>query len=109
MSYVLDKMTTALSNDSIPEYLSLDNQYHEVMVSLCGNTYFQESYDLISSRMATARNHMGGNNEHMNRSFKQHIAIVEYLKNGKLDAAQNELKIHVLPQYGAYWDRVVNH
>lgn len=108
MSYVLDKMTTALSNESIPEYLSLDNQYHQVMVSSCGNPYFQESYDLISSRMATARNHMGGNNEHMTRSFNQHIAIVDYLKNGKLEEAQDELKSHVLPQYGAYWDRVTH-
>lgn len=103
LCFILDKMTFCINTDSTVEYLSLDNQFHQTLISLCDNRYFKESYSLISPRMATARNHLGTNEEHMLRSFEQHSAIVNALTTNNIEDAQQELTRHILPKHGAYW------
>ncbi len=103
LSFILDKMEVCIKRNSILEYLQLDNQFHQCLISACGNRYFQESYELISSRMATARNHLGGNEQHLNRSFEQHVKIIKNLRQENIEGAQYQLMCHILPEYGAYW------
>ncbi|MDB1125345.1 GntR family transcriptional regulator [Vibrio algarum] len=103
LCFILDKMEVCLHNSSTLEYLNLDNQFHQTMISLCGNRYFQESYSLISARMATARNHLGGNDEHLQRSYEQHVSIVRSLQDAKISDARYQLTCHILPEHGAYW------
>lgn len=99
----IDKMSKALSKNSIKEYLALDNDFHETFIRHCMNSYFSESYELISARMATIRNYLGGSDEHMLRSFRQHEAIVDSLKRNDVDSAVAELQSHILPDHDAYW------
>ncbi|WED23421.1 GntR family transcriptional regulator [Vibrio sp. JC009] len=103
LCFILDKMEVCLNNSSSLEYLNLDNQFHQTLISLCDNRYFQESYALISSRMSTARNHLGGNEDHLQRSFEQHRAIVCALQDNQINDAQYQLICHILPEHGAYW------
>ncbi|WP_375749255.1 GntR family transcriptional regulator [Vibrio sp. HN007] len=103
LCFILDKMEVCLSNASTLEYLKLDNQFHQTFISLCDNRYFLESYALISARMATARNHLGGNEEHLQRSFEQHNSIVRALQNDSINDAMYQLICHILPEHGAYW------
>ncbi|KAA8996670.1 GntR family transcriptional regulator [Affinibrenneria salicis] len=104
ISFILDKMAICISNSSSLEYISLDNLFHEALFSYCQNIYFQRSYELISSRMATARNYLGSNQAHMNSSFEQHMEIVSSLKGNDIARAQNALRRHILPDFGSYWD-----
>lgn len=106
ISFSIDKMEMALNNDSVSEYLSLDNLFHQSLIDHCSNIYFKESYELISARMATIRNHLGGSNEHMLRSFNQHKAILNALKNNQIEIAISELQSHILPDHDAYWGSV---
>lgn len=103
LCFILDKMDVCLSNASTLEYLTLDNQFHQTFISLCDNRYFKESYELISARMATARNHLGGNQEHLQRSFEQHKTIVKALQADNINGANYQLICHILPEHGAYW------
>ncbi|PSW08287.1 GntR family transcriptional regulator [Photobacterium rosenbergii] len=104
MCFILDKMELCINSGSTFEYLNLDNEYHQIMISLCDNRYFQESYDLISARMATVRNHLGNSESHMLRSFVQHKEIIESLKNNDIEHAQHQLLCHILPEHGAFWN-----
>lgn len=103
ISYILDKMAVCIDNDSTLEYISLDNLFHEALFSHCQNVYLQQSYILISSRMATVRNYRGSNDEHMHRSYKQHVDIVLALKESNIAEAIGSLRGHILPEFGAYW------
>ncbi|MGR5144618.1 GntR family transcriptional regulator [Photobacterium sp. DNB23_23_1] len=104
MCFILDKMELCINSGSAHEYLNLDNEYHQIMISFCDNRYFQESYDLISARMATVRNYLGNSESHMQRSFAQHKEIIESLKNKDIEHAQQQLLCHILPEHGAFWD-----
>lgn len=106
LSLILDKMMICIDTASSMEYLRLDDQFHQTIISLCGNRYFKESYSLISPKMATARNKMGADAEHMSRSFEQHRAIIEALNKGDIDYVKGVLTKHILPKYGAFWDSI---
>lgn len=103
LSLIIDKMELCLMTGGLLEYLQLDNTFHQKPISLCENNYFMESYDLISSRMATVRNHLSRNEDHLKRSLEQHKSIVEALQKKDIERAQEQLRSHILPQHGAYW------
>ncbi len=58
---------------------------------------------LISSRMSTVRNYLGSNDEHMHRSYQQHVDIIDAIRQNLIDVALGALRGHILPEYGAYW------
>jgi DNA-binding GntR family transcriptional regulator len=103
LSSILDNMTFCLTNNSTLEYIRLDNLFHEALFTYSQNPYLQQSYVLISAQMATIRNYLGSNDEHMQRSHGQHVAIIEALKNNAPEKALQELQGHILPEKGAYW------
>lgn len=103
LSFILDNMTVCITNNSTMEYIRLDNLFHEALFACCANTYLQQSYVLISSRMSTVRNYLGSNDEHMHRSYQQHVDIINAIRQNLIDVAQGALRGHILPEYGAYW------
>lgn len=103
ISSILDNMDFCIHNGSTLEYIRLDNLFHEALFNWCQNPYLTQAYQLISSRMATIRHYMGSNEEHMNRSYEQHVTIVSALHDNDYDTALIALQGHILPEYGAYW------
>ncbi len=104
MRAILDHMEYCISNNNSTEYLSLDSKYHQLLIKYSNNTYHREAYNLVASRMATIRTHMGCNREHMLRSFTQHQEICTALSNDKLHQACDLLLSHTSPKHGAYWE-----
>ncbi len=51
------------------------------LFTYCGNAYLQQSHVLISAQMATIRNYLGSNDEHMHRSHQQHVAIIQAIRD----------------------------
>lgn len=96
-------MTFCLENNSTHEYIRLDNLFHEALFTYCGNAYLQQSYVLISAQMATIRNYLGSNDEHMHRSHQQHVAIIQAIQDADAEKALQALQEHILPEKGAYW------
>ncbi|MBS8587070.1 GntR family transcriptional regulator [Escherichia coli] len=103
LSSYLDHMTFCLENNSTHEYIRLDNLFHEALFTYCGNAYLQQSYVLISAQMATIRNYLGSNDEHMHRSHQQHVAIIQAIQDADAEKAFQALQEHILPEKGAYW------
>lgn len=103
ISAILDNMEFCINNGSTVEYIRLDNLFHQALFTWCQNPYLEQAYTLISSRMATIRNYLGSNDEHMHRSWNQHVTIVTALRNNDYDSALVALQGHILPEFGAYW------
>ena len=101
---ILDRMQLCIESNNDMEYLNLDEQFHEVFIKYSDNAYHAEAYNLICSRMATIRTHLGSNKEHMMRSFEQHEGIIKAMESESIDDACRELICHIIPAHGAYWE-----
>ncbi len=100
---IIMKMKSALSNNLGDLYLEQDSLFHETLVSLCDNNYFITSFERIAAIMDTARNFLGNNLEHRERSILEHQHIANAICDKNIDKAVELLREHILPEYGAYW------
>ncbi|SEQ09425.1 GntR family transcriptional regulator [Basfia succiniciproducens] len=100
---ILDKMLVSYERGQIDEYLKLDYDFHNVIIANSHNPYYIDAYSLVAARMAAIRVHLGSNQEHTERSLRQHENIIKALELNKVDLAVNELLQHISPKHGAYW------
>lgn len=100
---IFDKMKIAYKNNSTHDYLGLDSEFHQMIVDLCDNKYFIDSFHMISAIMDTVRNYLGSSKFHMERSQSQHEAIIQAVHDSDEKKIEELLKMHILPEYGAYW------
>ena len=101
---ILDKMFISYEREQIDEYLKLDYDFHNVIIANSRNPYYIDAYSLVAARMAAIRVHLGANQEHTERSLKQHENIIKALENNDVESAINELLQHISPKHGAYWN-----
>lgn len=100
---IIIKMRLALTLNDGKEYLRLDSIFHESLVILCDNCYFISSFERISAMMNTARNFLGNNLEHMQKSIIEHQNIANAIKEKNIGKVVELLREHILPDFGAYW------
>lgn len=105
LSLIYDLMEKTIKENNVSSYLDLDNKFHDTLIEATSNRYFSESFRLISSKMATIKNKLGSNPEHMKRSHRQHLNIIQGLIEDNLEQSVIELKEHILPEHGAYWSK----
>ena len=100
---IILQMRLALALNQGDEYLKQDSLFHETLVSLCDNSYFITSFNRISAIMNTARNFLGNNLEHMQKSIIEHQEIANAIKEKDIGRVVELLREHILPEFGAYW------
>ena len=100
---IILQMRLALALNQGDEYLKQDSLFHETLVSLCDNSYFITSFNRISAIMNTARNFLGNNLEHMQKSIIEHQEIAKKKKKKDIGRVVELLREHILPEFGAYW------
>ena len=61
------------------------------------------SFDRISAIMDTARNFLGNNLEHMQKSIIEHQNIAAAISERNIGRVVELLREHILPEFGAYW------
>ncbi len=100
---IIMKMKSALALNLADDYLKQDSIFHETLVSLCDNDYFITAFLRLAAIMDTARNFLGNNLEHMQRSMLEHQNIANAICEKNIEKAVTLLQGHILPDYGAYW------
>ena len=108
---IILKMRLALTLNDGNEYLRLDSVFHEALVKQCNNNYFVQSFERIGAIMDTARNFLGNNLEHMQKSIIDHQNIATAIKDNNIVREVELLREHILPDFGAYWknfDKIEN-
>jgi|SRR5574344_1245412 DNA-binding GntR family transcriptional regulator len=100
---IILKMKLALALNQGDVYLEQDSIFHETLVSLCDNNYFITSFERISAIMNTARNFLGNNLEHMQKSIVEHQEIANSIREKNIGRVVELLREHILPEFGAYW------
>lgn len=90
-------MRQALPISDWDGYRSADNAYHMAFLEECGNPYLLRAYNLTSSALEALRVRLqGGAGNFRERSFREHLEMVDLLQAGKLDEAAAVLREHIL-------------
>lgn len=103
LNAILVKMRAARSGDRIQEYLTLDGEFHMTIVRHSGNAYLEEAYMGIAAKMAALRTQLGRAPDLMEKSMREHTAIVDAVRRGDLDEALAILDEHISRRRGSYW------
>lgn len=103
---LVDAMREALARRDIPTYLRLDTRFHQELFRHCDNELLVRAYRLIDARTAALRNRLGADATHVEKSFREHAAIADALRDGQLKTALDLLERHVSQRLGSYWEKL---
>lgn len=93
----LAAMRQALPRSDWDLYRAADNEYHMAFLEECGNPYLLRAYNLTSSTLEALRVRLqGGEGDFRERSFREHVEMIDLLRAGKVDAAAAVLRQHIL-------------
>lgn len=106
---IVKAMTVAAEAGSSSEYCRLDGEFHETLFVLAGNPHLQEATQSFATMVATVRNRLGADLEHMKHSYKEHIQLLELVERG-LDASVKELlDRHIRHKGDSFWAAMDQH
>lgn len=95
LAKVVDRMHAARDKGDTKDYLAQDTAYHNVLFQCCGNRLFVETYDLMQAKIAALRTHLSVKPSHTDKSYAEHIQLLDHLRKGDLDAAVACLSVHI--------------
>ena len=96
-------MTEAREAGNDMAYLALDTDFHQHLMDCSGNRFLNDAYKAIAPKMAALRNRLGGHPEHMDKSYREHLQILDAVEARDLDRALTILRIHIDRKEGSYW------
>jgi DNA-binding GntR family transcriptional regulator len=95
LKQVLKTMEQARAASDRKTYLSADTAFHEAFFASCGNTYLHDTYLLHMGKIAALRTHLSTKPMHTEKSFAEHVAMVDDIGKGKTAAALSVLRSHI--------------
>jgi DNA-binding GntR family transcriptional regulator len=97
------QMVAARKRGDDAGYLEADTHFHQVLFDLSDNRFLNDAYQTIASKMAALRNRLGMHPDHMQKSYLEHLNMVELIGEGRIDAAEEVLIAHIGRKEGSYW------
>jgi len=96
LSKTIQTMEKARDNDDTLAYANADTRFHNAFFDHCGNHFFVEAYDIVAGRIAALRAHMSAQlGLHRQRTFQEHLEIVEAIKKRDVAALHAVLRTHI--------------
>lgn len=89
-------MKEALSQSNWDAYRAADSAYHFSIIEECGNRYVLKAYHLSAAALEALRVRLQKGGNFREQSFGEHIDIVKFLKQGKIEEACGLLRSHIL-------------
>ncbi|UWQ90877.1 GntR family transcriptional regulator [Rhodobacteraceae bacterium M382] len=102
----LDRMTAAREVGDDVEYLALDTLFHQCFFDCSDNRFLNDAYQTIALKMAALRNRLGHHPDHMAKSYREHLELVECVKARDTQKALEILTAHIDRKEGSYWNDV---
>ncbi|WMY72594.1 GntR family transcriptional regulator [Buttiauxella selenatireducens] len=101
---IVQKMTSALEAGEVVNYLNLDTEFHQVLLTLSTSEYLQQAYTPLNFKITALRNRLHKHSEHLDKGFKEHIHLAQLAAEGKLEEAISVMRSHTLLFDGSYWE-----
>jgi DNA-binding GntR family transcriptional regulator len=95
LTAVTQRMRRARERDDVRDYLAADTAFHQVFFATCGNGLLWDVYNLYNGKIAALRTHLSGKPRHTDKSFEEHLLMVEALRTGDIRSAERILDQHI--------------
>lgn len=99
----VNSMTAARDADDDAEYLAQDTVFHQCLFDCADNRFLNDAYQTIALKMAAIRNRLGRHPEHMSKSYREHIELLEAVRGNDEESALAILRSHIDRKEGSYW------
>ncbi|WP_170336168.1 GntR family transcriptional regulator [Ruegeria arenilitoris] len=103
LSACVDRMKEARGAGNDAEYLFQDTMFHQCFFDCADNRFLNDAYQTIALKMAALRSRLGYHPDHMAKSFREHIELVQCVEQGDIAKALDILKLHIDRKEGSYW------
>ncbi len=99
----VDRMTAAREDADDAEYLYQDTLFHQCLFDCADNRFLNDAYQTIALKMAALRSRLGHHPDHMAKSHREHIELLQFVRDGDVPQALDVLKLHIDRKEGSYW------
>lgn len=103
LAQCVDRMSAAREAGDDAEYLAQDTVFHQCLFDCADNRFLNDAYQTIALKMAAIRNRLGGHPDHMSKSYREHVEILEAVRGNDVDTALAILRSHIDRKEGSYW------
>lgn len=103
LSDILHQMDEARAANDDTRYIDLDAEFHLRIISAADNTFMTEAYNTMAPRMSALRHRLGRHPVHMEKSYREHCALLEAIRDKNLERALQILRSHIDRKEGNYW------
>jgi DNA-binding GntR family transcriptional regulator len=104
MSTLLEDMKAAYDAGDNVGYRTLDGQYHQAIIDLCGNPYIGDAYSQIGFRIQALRSRLSIETTLNRLSMKDHREMLKLIKARELEPLQALLRAHIHQTKQSYLD-----
>jgi DNA-binding GntR family transcriptional regulator len=86
------------------EYRTLDGQYHQTIIDLCGNPYISDAYSQIGFRIQALRSRLSIETALNRLSMRDHREMLKLIKAREVEPLQALLRAHIHQTKQSYLD-----
>jgi DNA-binding GntR family transcriptional regulator len=104
MGRILDDMRLAHDAGDNVAYRTLDGEFHQAIIDLCGNNYIKDAYSQIGFRIQALRSRLSNDAELNRRSFKDHRDMLKLVKAREVKPLQRLVREHIEQTKQSYLD-----
>lgn len=103
---VYREMEAYMAMDDYRNYIIQDMRFHDLFFNLCQNPYLKKSYRIIRSLLAVLRFQLRLDANHLQKSFKEHLLIIDSLDEDDHETALSILDSHIAFNENSYWHNI---
>ena len=97
-------MRKAYEADDTVAYRSLDGEFHQAIIDLCGNPYISHAYSQVGFRTQALRSRLSDEAALNRLSIKDHRDMLKLIKSRSVVALQNLMRAHIHHTKQSYLD-----
>jgi DNA-binding GntR family transcriptional regulator len=100
---LVKSMQAAMERGDGATYCQLDGEFHHQLFAMADNPHLLEATQSFATKIATVRNRLGSNPEHMKHSFSEHEELLRLLEDDKVNSAVELLDHHIRFKGKTFW------
>lgn len=104
ISAIFQEMKVAYDASDNVGYRTLDGQYHQTIIDLCGNPYIGDAYSQIGFRIQALRSRLSIEAALNRLSMKDHREMLKLIKAREVEPLQALLRAHIHQTKQSYLD-----
>jgi DNA-binding GntR family transcriptional regulator len=100
---IVSDMGAALRSEDAKRYTGRDGDFHLAILELADNPFLAAAGQSFAAKLAAVRHRQGSQPEHMEKSFREHVELLELVERDDLERAITLLERHICEKGESFW------